>query len=77
MAEKKNWIKGAIKHPGALHKELGVPEGDKIPEGKLEKAANAGGKLGERARLAETLKGMHHGKSKAEKMYSPKKVTRG
>ncbi len=52
-----NWIKGAIKHPGALHKELGVPQGKKIPSGKLEKAEHAGGKLGKRARLAETLKG--------------------
>ena len=53
------WIAGAIKHPGALHKELGVPEGNKIPAGKLEKAAHAGGKEGKRARLAETLEGFH------------------
>ncbi len=59
MAEK--WISGAIKHPGALHKELGVPQGKKIPEGKLKKAESAGGKLGKRARLAETLKGFHKG----------------
>jgi hypothetical protein len=52
-----HWIQGAIKHPGALHKELGVPEGKKIPAGKLKKAEHAGGKLGKRARLAETLKG--------------------
>ncbi len=58
MAEK--WIQGAIKKPGALHKELGVPMGKKIPEGKLEKAEKAGGKLGKRARLAETLKGFKH-----------------
>lgn len=58
--EEKNWIKGAIKHPGALHKELGVPEGEKIPAGKLEKASHAGGKEGQRARLAITLKHMHH-----------------
>lgn len=58
MSDKK-FIQGAIKHPGALHKELGVPEGKKIPEAKLEKAASAGGKLGQRARFAETLKGMH------------------
>jgi hypothetical protein len=58
MAEK--WIQGAIKHPGALHKELGVPEGKKIPEGKLKKAEHSGGKLGKRARLAETLKGFKH-----------------
>ncbi len=57
MAAKK-WISGAIKHKGALHKELGVPEGKKIPEKKLQKAAKAGGKEGKRARLAETLKNM-------------------
>jgi hypothetical protein len=58
----KNWIAGAIKKPGALHKEMGVPKGKKIPEKKLEKAAHAKGKLGKRARLAETLKAMHHKK---------------
>jgi hypothetical protein len=52
------WIQGAIKHPGALHKELGVPAGKTIPAKKLAKAAKAGGKLGQRARLAETLKGL-------------------
>jgi hypothetical protein len=55
------WISGAIKHPGALHRELGVPQGKKIPAGKLARAAHAKGKLGQRARLAETLKGMRHG----------------
>ena len=54
----KNFIQGAIKHPGALHKELGVPQGKKIPQKKLRKAAKAGGKLGERARFAETLEGL-------------------
>lgn len=60
MAEKK-WIQGAIKKPGALHKQMGIPEGKKIPEKKLEAAAKKGGKLGQRARLAETLKGFHRG----------------
>ena len=55
-----NWIKGAIKHPGALHKQLGVPQGKTIPKAKLAKAASAKGKLGQRARLAETLIGLHH-----------------
>ncbi len=55
MAEK--WVKGAIKKPGALHKELGIKEGKKIPEKTLAKAAKAPGKEGQRARLAETLKG--------------------
>jgi hypothetical protein len=54
----KNWISKAIKHPGALHRELGVKQGKKIPAKKLAAAAKKGGKLGRRARLAETLKGL-------------------
>ena len=57
---KKGWIKDAIGKPGALHKQMGVPEGEPIPEAKLEAAAKKGGKLGKRARLAETLKHMKH-----------------
>ena len=49
-------IKKAIKHPGALHEQLGVPQGEKIPKGKLDAAAKSGGKLGQRARFAETLR---------------------
>jgi len=52
----KNWIQKAIKHPGALHKELGVPMGKKIPADKLKAAAKKKGVIGKRARLAETLK---------------------
>ena len=52
------WIAGAIKHPGALRKELGVASGKPIPAKKLAAAAKKPGKLGKRARLAETLKGM-------------------
>jgi hypothetical protein len=52
----KNWIAGAIKKPGALKKALGVKEGKTIPAGKLAKAAKAPGKMGQRARLAQTLK---------------------
>ena len=52
-----SWIHDAIKQPGALHKELDVPEGKKIPEKRLEAAAKKGGKEGERARFAEELKG--------------------
>lgn len=54
----KNWIAGAIKKPGSLRASLGVPEGKNIPAKKLDKAAAAPGKLGQRARLAKTLKGM-------------------
>lgn len=60
MGKPKKWIQGAIKHPGALHKELGVPLDKKIPAKKLSAAAKKGGKIGKRARLAETLKKMHH-----------------
>ena len=56
MAEK--WIQKAIKKPGALHKQMGVPAGQKIPAKKLDAAAKKPGKLGQRARLAETLKGL-------------------
>ena len=41
---------------GALHRELKVPKGKKIPAKKLAAAAKKGGKEGKRARLAETLK---------------------
>jgi hypothetical protein len=54
----KNWIQGAIKKPGALKAQLGVKSGEKIPEKKLAAAAKKPGKLGQRARLAETLKGL-------------------
>ncbi|WP_092573979.1 hypothetical protein [Rhizobium lusitanum] len=58
---KEKWIAGAVKHPGALHKELGVKQDEKIPEKKLEKAARSDNpKLAKRARLAETLKSFHH-----------------
>lgn len=57
-ASKKNWIQGAIKKPGQLHKDLGVPAGKKIPAGKLAAAAKKPGKVGQRARFAQTLKKM-------------------
>ena len=53
----KDWVQKAIKKPGALRKELGVKKGEKIPAKKLNEAAKKGGKLGQRARLAKTLKG--------------------
>lgn len=53
----KKFIQEAIKHPGALHQELGVPMGKKIPEKKLKAAEKKGGKIAKQARLAETLKG--------------------
>lgn len=54
------WIQKALpkSSKGKLHRELGVPEGKKIPKKKLEKATSAPGKLGQRARLAATLSKM-------------------
>jgi hypothetical protein len=52
------WIQEAVKKPGALRKSLGVKKGEKIPAGKLAAAAKKPGKMGQRARLAQTLKGM-------------------
>ena len=54
----KKWIQGAISKPGALHSQLGIPQGHPIPQAKLESAAEKSGKLGRRARLAMTLKKM-------------------
>jgi hypothetical protein len=57
-----NWIKRAIKHPGALRKQLHAKAGEPIPAKKLEAAASKGGTEGKRARLAITLRKMSRGK---------------
>lgn len=57
----KNFIKKAIKKPGALHKELGIKMGKKIPAKKIAVAAKKGGVMGKRARLAQTLKKINKG----------------
>jgi hypothetical protein len=54
----RNWIKDAVKKPGALRSSLGVKKGQKIPASKLAAAAKKPGKMGQRARLAQTLKGL-------------------
>ncbi len=54
---KEKFIQEAIKKPGALRKSLGAKKSEPIPAKKLAKAAKAPGKLGQRARFAEVLKG--------------------
>jgi hypothetical protein len=54
------WIQEAIKRPGALHHQLGIPMDQKIPMNVLRSAAKASGKLGQRARLALKLRGFHN-----------------
>jgi hypothetical protein len=56
-----NWIAGAIKRPGALHRALHVPEGEKIPAKKMAKARSSDNpRMRRMAALAHTLKGFHH-----------------
>ena len=57
-AKEGKWIQSAIKKPGALRQHLGIKGKKPIPAKMLDKAAKAPGKLGQRARLAKTLKGM-------------------
>lgn len=60
---RKNFIRDAIKRPGALHKSLHVPEDKKIPMSKIEKAEHSKNPtLRKRSVLAETLRDMNHGK---------------
>ena len=42
-----NWIKGAVKKPGALRKQMGVKKGEKIPMEKINKKIAALKKKGE------------------------------
>lgn len=56
MAEK--WIQKAVaKHPGALRKSLGVPEGKNIPAKKLAVKESDSPKMKKRKVLAKTLRG--------------------
>jgi len=56
MSEK--WIQKAKIKKGVLHKEMGIPEGEKIPKKKLVAAAKKPGIEGKRARLAQTFSKM-------------------
>ncbi len=63
MSEKK-WISKAVKRPSALHKELGVKEGKKIPAKKMAAAKKRAKKTDDtrllrQINLAKTLKKMH------------------
>ena len=59
-------ISKAIKKPGALRASLGVKGDKKIPAKKLAAAAKAPGKLGQRARFAQTLAKLNKPKRMAE-----------
>jgi len=52
-----NWIAKATpaSHRGRLHRDLGIPQGQKIPRYLIAEAARRKGAVGRRARLAQTL----------------------
>jgi|TARA_R110000764_G_scaffold75157_1_gene151800 hypothetical protein len=51
-----DWIQKAIKKPGSLRASLNIKKGKTIPTTMLNAAAKKPGKMGQRARLAKTLK---------------------
>jgi hypothetical protein len=56
----KKWIQKMHMKKGALHREINVKEGEKIPAKKLKKAEHSKNPLlKKRAHLAETLKKLH------------------
>ena len=61
------WIQKAIKRPGQLHRDLGIPEDKKIPLSVLRKAAKRKDKVGQRARLALNLRKMPKRKGKSKR----------
>ena len=68
MKKPKKWIEGAVERPGALHEALGVPEGEKIPQARIDselkklrmkqRKTAAEKRLQKQLNLANTLKGM-------------------
>ena len=60
--EKPHWIAGAIKRPGALTKSAHAA--GESPMAFAAEHKGDSGTTGKRARLALTLRGLHHGKKK-------------
>lgn len=53
---RKDWMQDVTIKKGALHKSLGIPKGERIPEHRLEKAAHSKSPLlRKRANLAMTF----------------------
>lgn len=71
---KKGWkTKAEMRHvggsPGKLHREIGVPKGEKIPAAKLEAAEHSRNPEVRRDAIrAKTMEGWHHG-GRAAKRY--------
>lgn len=64
----KRWKPGG--HKGKLHREIGVPEGEKIPAKKLEAAKHSSDpEIKRDAIRADTMKHWDHGAAKRKKLY--------
>ena len=63
MATRKKWMAGAFKNAhGQLHRTLGVPQGETIPAGKLERAEHSSNTTTRRrAVLAATARRVNRG----------------
>lgn len=72
--KKRNWIKGAVEGGKGKFKAKAEAAGKSTSEFAAEKA-DAPGKLGKEARLAETLTGMRH--RQASKLYTHKNSPKG
>lgn len=57
-----NWMAGAVKRPGQLHRDLGIKQGERIPPEMVRSAASKPGKLGQRARFALAAAKVRKGK---------------
>lgn len=55
MGDMGHWMSSAVKRPGALHRALHVPAGQKIPAKKIETAKAKGGLVAKEANLASVF----------------------
>lgn len=55
-----HFIQGMHLKKGALHRDLGIPEGQIIPRAKIKAAAHGNSKTARRARAALMLESLHH-----------------
>jgi hypothetical protein len=74
MSEKKGWVPKSKFKPGGekgkLHRELHVPEGQKIPASKLAAALHSSNtEVRNDAIRAKTMMGWHHGSKSADHRY--------
>ncbi len=67
-----NWIKDAISPKHKVQFAAKAKAAGKTTREYASEKSGASGTLGKQARLAQTLMGMHHGKSRAERRYGSK-----